>query len=152
MISPFDYIVTVFSITAIKFDGVQVFGYIAWSLVDGFEWNYGYTVRRGLFYIDFNEPNRTRTPKTSAQYYQHVVAGNGFLKDKTFREVKGRFPCDFHWGIADSTLQVRRQEGDFAEENAKLWLHSLVCPFCRCRSTSTLSHHSILTLICTAGT
>ncbi|XP_035505893.2 beta-klotho isoform X1 [Scophthalmus maximus] len=91
---------------AIKFDGVQVFGYIAWSLVDGFEWNYGYTVRRGLFYIDFNEPNRTRTPKTSAQYYQHVVAGNGFLKDKTFREVKGRFPCDFHWGIADSTLQV----------------------------------------------
>uniref|UniRef100_A0A3Q1I7E6 Uncharacterized protein n=1 Tax=Anabas testudineus TaxID=64144 RepID=A0A3Q1I7E6_ANATE len=54
---------------AIKFDGVQVFGYCAWSLVDGFEWNYGYTVRRGLFYIDFNNPNRTRTPKTSAEYY-----------------------------------------------------------------------------------
>ncbi|XP_023251850.1 beta-klotho [Seriola lalandi dorsalis] len=91
---------------AIKFDGVQVFGYSAWSLVDGFEWNYGYTVRRGLFYIDFSQPNRTRTPKTSAQYYQRVVADNGFLGDETFREVKGRFPCDFHWGIADSTLQV----------------------------------------------
>ncbi|XP_058506651.1 beta-klotho [Solea solea] len=91
---------------AIKFDGVQVFGYVAWSLVDGFEWNYGYTVRRGLFYIDFTEPNRTRTPKTSALYYQRLVADNGFLKDEASGEVNGRFPCDFHWGIAESTLQV----------------------------------------------
>ncbi|XP_069577432.1 beta-klotho [Brachyistius frenatus] len=91
---------------AIKFDGVQVFGYSAWSLVDGFEWNYGYTVRRGLFYIDFSQPNRTRTPKTTAQYYKRVVSDNGFPSDKTSREVKGYFPCKFHWGIADSTLQV----------------------------------------------
>uniref|UniRef100_A0A3Q3JBG6 Klotho beta n=1 Tax=Monopterus albus TaxID=43700 RepID=A0A3Q3JBG6_MONAL len=91
---------------AIKFDGVQVFGYTAWSLVDGFEWNYGYTVRRGLFYVDFSNPNRTRTPKTSAQYYRHVVCDNGFPRDESSREVKGHFPCDFHWGIADSILQV----------------------------------------------
>ncbi|XP_060935161.1 beta-klotho [Limanda limanda] len=91
---------------AIKFDGVQVFGYVAWSLVDGFEWNYGYTVRRGLFYIDFSQSNPTRTPKTSALYYRRVVADNGFLKGETSSEVKGSFPCDFHWGIADSTLQV----------------------------------------------
>ncbi|XP_042349686.1 beta-klotho [Plectropomus leopardus] len=91
---------------AIKFDGVQVIGYSAWSLVDGFEWNYGYTVRRGLFYIDFNQPNRSRTPKTTAQYYKRVVADNGFPRDETSREIKGRLPCEFHWGIADSTLQV----------------------------------------------
>lgn len=108
-----------FSDTAIKLDGVQVFGYTAWSLVDGFEWNYGYAVRRGLFYIDFSQPNRTRTPKTSAQYYQRVVADNGFLRDETSTEINGRFPCDFHWGIADSTLQVRRQTGVFAAENTK---------------------------------
>ncbi|XP_029369159.1 beta-klotho [Echeneis naucrates] len=90
---------------AIKFDGVQVFGYSAWSLVDAFEWNYGYAVRRGLFYIDFSQQNRTRAPKTSAQYYQRIIADNGFLSDETFGEVKGRFPCDFHWGVADSTLQ-----------------------------------------------
>ncbi|XP_056295385.1 beta-klotho [Pseudoliparis swirei] len=91
---------------AIKFEGVQVFGYSAWSLVDGFEWNYGLTVRRGLFYINFSQPNRTRTPKTTAQYYRRVVTNNGFPSDETSREIKGRFPCEFHWGIADSTLHV----------------------------------------------
>lgn len=95
------------SFPAIRFDGVQVFGYSAWSLVDGFEWNNGFTVRRGLFYVDFSHPNRTRTPKTTAQYYKHVVAANGFPRDESSRETKGRFPCKFHWGIADSTLQVR---------------------------------------------
>ncbi|XP_076020999.1 beta-klotho [Genypterus blacodes] len=91
---------------AVRFDGVQVFGYTAWSLLDGYEWNYGYSVRRGLFYIDFSQPDRTRTPKTSAQYYRRLITDNGFPSDETSREVKGRFPCDFHWGIADSTLQV----------------------------------------------
>uniref|UniRef100_A0A665TAE3 Klotho beta n=1 Tax=Echeneis naucrates TaxID=173247 RepID=A0A665TAE3_ECHNA len=64
---------------AIKFDGVQVFGYSAWSLVDAFEWNYGYAVRRGLFYIDFSQQNRTRAPKTSAQYYQRIINLLGHL-------------------------------------------------------------------------
>lgn len=86
---------------------MDVFGYSAWSLVDGYEWNNGYAIRRGLFYIDFSEPSRHRTPKTSAQYYRHVIAHNGFPRDEVSEEVKGRFPCDFQWGIADSTLQVR---------------------------------------------
>lgn len=101
--------ISVFCFIAIKFDGVQVFGYSAWSLVDGFEWNNGFTVRRGLFYIDFSQPNRTRTPKTTAQYYRRVVADNGFPRDKTSSKINGRLPCEFHWGIADSTLQVRRE-------------------------------------------
>ncbi|XP_011478512.1 beta-klotho [Oryzias latipes] len=91
---------------AVKLDGVQVFGYVAWSLVDGFEWNYGYSIRRGLFYVDFNQPGCGRTPKTSAKYYRQVVADNGFHSDEPSTEVKGHFPCNFHWGIADSTLQV----------------------------------------------
>ena len=95
------------SLTAIKLDGVRVFGYTAWSLVDGYEWNYGYGIRRGLFYIDFNQPNLTRIPKTTAQYYRHVVSDNGFPSDETSTEVRAHVPCKFHWGIADSTLQVR---------------------------------------------
>nr|XP_057919547.1 beta-klotho [Doryrhamphus excisus] len=95
------------ALQAVRLDGVRLLGYTAWSLVDGFEWNYGYTVRRGLFYVDFNQPNRSRTPKTTAQYYRRVVADNGFPRVDTSPEVKGHFPCDFHWGIADSTLQAR---------------------------------------------
>uniref|UniRef100_UPI0037E8D64B beta-klotho n=1 Tax=Semicossyphus pulcher TaxID=241346 RepID=UPI0037E8D64B len=91
---------------AIKLNGVKVFGFSAWSLVDGFEWNYGFSVRRGLFFIDFSQPNRTRTPKTSAQYYRHVVSDSGFPSDESSREIRGRFPCKFHWGISDSILQV----------------------------------------------
>lgn len=93
-----------------KHDGVQVLGYSAWSLVDGFEWTNGFTVRRGLFYVDFSQPNRTRSPKTSAQYYRNVIGNDGFPADDASREVKGRFPCDFHWGVADSTVQVREKE------------------------------------------
>lgn len=85
-----------------------MFGYSAWSLVDGYEWNYGYSVRRGLFYVDFNQSNRSRVAKTSAQYYRSVISDNGFPNDETSTEVKGRFPCEFHWGVADSTLQVNR--------------------------------------------
>ncbi|XP_010895756.2 beta-klotho [Esox lucius] len=92
---------------ATVFDGVRVFGYTAWSLVDGFEWDYGYGVRRGLFYVDFDQgSNRTRFPKTTAQFYRQVVKDNGFPSDETTPEVKGHFPCDFHWGVADSTVQV----------------------------------------------
>uniref|UniRef100_A0A3Q4AHH9 Uncharacterized protein n=1 Tax=Mola mola TaxID=94237 RepID=A0A3Q4AHH9_MOLML len=116
---------------AIRLDGVQVFGYSAWSLVDGFEWNDGFTIRRGLFFIEFNNPRRTRTPKTTAQYYKRVVADNGFPSDEASREVTGSFPCEFHWGIADSTLQVREDESGFTDKKTttNICLLTLIC-FC----------------------
>lgn len=58
--------------------------------------------------MDFSQPNRTRSPKSTAQYYREIVNDNGFPSDETSQEVKGYFPCNFHWGIADSTLQVTR--------------------------------------------
>ncbi|XP_078000972.1 cytosolic beta-glucosidase-like [Glandiceps talaboti] len=66
---------------AIKLDGVRVQGYTAWSLLDNFEWQAGYTERFGLYHVDFNDDNRPRRPKLSAKFYSMIVRNNGFPQE-----------------------------------------------------------------------
>nr|AFK47660.1 unknown [Lotus japonicus] len=47
---------------AIRQDDCNVRGYFVWSLLDNWEWNLGYTVRFGLYYVDYSN-NLTRIPK-----------------------------------------------------------------------------------------
>jgi len=50
-------------------DGIDVRGYMAWSLIDNFEWENGYETRFGMTYIDFyHDKNLTRKPKDSLYY------------------------------------------------------------------------------------
>ncbi|XP_068894407.1 myrosinase 1-like [Tenebrio molitor] len=59
---------------AILDDGVNVTRYTAWSLMDNFEWTRGYSERFGMYSVDFEDPDRPRTPKASAAYYKQVIA------------------------------------------------------------------------------
>lgn len=61
-------------------DGVNVTGYMAWSLMNDVEWYGGWTFNLGHHHVDFYSPNRTRTPKQSAEYYRQVVT-SGCLVD-----------------------------------------------------------------------
>ena len=53
-------------------DGVEVEGYFAWSLLDNCEWNAGYGVRYGLFYVDYNNGLK-RFPKMSAMWFKEFL-------------------------------------------------------------------------------
>ncbi|HWJ82289.1 MAG TPA: GH1 family beta-glucosidase [Nocardioides sp.] len=59
--------------------GVDVRGYFAWSLLDNFEWAYGYGQRFGIVRVDYD--TQERTPKASARWYAAVAAS-------------GRLPAD----------------------------------------------------------
>ncbi|XP_023080454.2 beta-klotho isoform X1 [Piliocolobus tephrosceles] len=90
---------------AIRLDEIRVFGYTAWSLLDGFEWQDAYTIRRGLFYVDFNSKQKERKPKSSAHYYKQIIRENGFSLKESTPDVQGQFPCDFSWGVTESVLK-----------------------------------------------
>ncbi|WP_164015253.1 GH1 family beta-glucosidase [Pyxidicoccus trucidator] len=62
------------SLDAIK-QGVPLAGYFAWSLMDNFEWAWGYQKRFGLVFVDY--ATQKRIPKDSAHLYRAVVARNG---------------------------------------------------------------------------
>ncbi|WP_335977882.1 GH1 family beta-glucosidase [Streptomyces sp. CA2R106] len=55
-------------------DGADIRGYFLWSLLDNFEWSYGYSKRFGAVYVDFG--TQRRVPKQSAHWYAEVARTN----------------------------------------------------------------------------
>jgi beta-glucosidase len=65
------------AVAAARQQGADVRGYFAWSLMDNFEWSYGYAKRFGLVHVDYE--TQVRTPKQSALWYRDTI-----------RKVRGR--------------------------------------------------------------
>ncbi|MER5309397.1 GH1 family beta-glucosidase [Streptomyces sp. NPDC002773] len=59
-------------------DGADVRGYFVWSLLDNFEWAYGYSKRFGIVHVDF--ATQRRTLKDSARWYAEVIARGGLAE------------------------------------------------------------------------
>ena len=56
-------------------DGVPIFGYHYWSLLDNFEWERGYKPRFGLVHVDYQ--TYKRTIKKSGYHYSEIIKTNG---------------------------------------------------------------------------
>lgn len=55
-------------------DGVKLRGYFCWSLLDNFEWSFGYGKRFGLIYVDY--PTQRRIVKASGRFFAEVARQN----------------------------------------------------------------------------
>jgi beta-glucosidase len=62
---------TVQSISAAVSAGVDVRGFYVWSLLDNLEWELGYSIRFGLFFVDY--ATQARYPKDSALWYRATI-------------------------------------------------------------------------------
>jgi beta-glucosidase len=70
----------VYALDRARAEGVDVIGYLYWSLTDNFEWSYGYRGRFGLFTIDFaHDPDLTRTPTAAVATFQEAARNIGAL-------------------------------------------------------------------------
>ncbi|KAM8808605.1 beta-klotho [Eudromia elegans] len=108
---------------AVKYDNIDVFGYTAWSLLDGFEWQHAYNIRRGLFYVDFKSEEKERIPKSSALYYRQIIRENGFLAKESTPSLQAQFSCDFSWGITEAVVKAESvaSSPQFCDSNLYLW-------------------------------
>ncbi|WP_097913256.1 GH1 family beta-glucosidase [Streptomyces sp. b84] len=59
------------AVVAARAQGADVRGYFAWSLMDNFEWAYGYDKRFGIVRVDYD--TQVRTLKDSAKWYRDTI-------------------------------------------------------------------------------
>jgi len=62
-------------------DGVDVRGYMHWSLMDNYEWADGFTQRFGLAWVNFT--TFERTPRPSARLYGAIARANALVEGPT---------------------------------------------------------------------
>nr|WP_083442029.1 GH1 family beta-glucosidase [Nitriliruptor alkaliphilus] len=72
-------------------EGVDLRGYLVWSLLDNFEWAHGYDKRFGIVHVDYR--TQQRIPKDSARWFSGVIRANGLpaaTEDAAWPAMPGR--------------------------------------------------------------
>jgi beta-glucosidase len=70
----------VYALDEARRQGVNVIGYVHWSLIDNFEWSHGYAGRFGLFTIDFaHDRSLRRTATPAVATFQELARRIGLL-------------------------------------------------------------------------
>jgi beta-glucosidase len=64
-------------------EGADLRGYLLWSLLDNFEWAFGYSQRFGIIHTDFD--TLRRTVKDSGYWYRDMIASGELEYDETLQ-------------------------------------------------------------------
>lgn len=59
-------------------NGVNLKGYFAWAFMDNFEWNFGYTSRYGLYYVERKDRSLKRYQKRSGAWFERFLRGSTY--------------------------------------------------------------------------
>jgi beta-glucosidase len=71
---------------AVLDEGIPLIGYLVWSLLDNYEWAFGYDKRFGLVHVDFD--TLARTVKNSGRWFNQVIRDNGFTPKTYFEDFR----------------------------------------------------------------
>ncbi|KFO22731.1 Lactase-phlorizin hydrolase [Fukomys damarensis] len=92
--------------------------------MDNFAWLHGYTVKFGLYHVDFEDVDRTRTARASASYYTEVITNNAMLMPKEDEFLYGEFPKGFIWSAVSAAYQI---EGAWRADGKGLCIWDTYC-------------------------
>ncbi|KAL1209088.1 Beta-glucosidase 8 [Cardamine amara subsp. amara] len=95
-------------LNAIK-NGSDTRGYFVWSMIDLYELLDGYMYSYGLYYVNFSDPGRKRSPKLSASWYSGFLNGTIDIASRDITQFQSnfsgssssRFVVTFWWAEKD---------------------------------------------------